>query len=85
MDDTQLNTLVDAIVRELKSSGAVKPASTAGTSASASSTLSAPSATSSKPQFSTPPISNSLISKNAGSEFAKTPNPIFPSGVNDAY
>ncbi|HQV94919.1 MAG TPA: ethanolamine ammonia-lyase subunit EutC [Anaerolineales bacterium] len=62
MDDTQLNTLVDAIVRELKSSGAVKPASTAGTSASASSTLSAPSATSSKPQFSTPPISNSLIS-----------------------
>ena len=50
MDDTQLNTLVDAIVRELKASGAVKPASSAGTPASASSTLPSSSASSAKPQ-----------------------------------
>jgi ethanolamine ammonia-lyase small subunit len=58
MDDTQLNALVDAIVRELKSSGAVKPASSSDVApASVSSTLSSPSASPLKPQF-----SNSLIS-----------------------
>lgn len=62
MDDTQLTALVDAIVRELKASGAVKPASSSGTAVSPSSTFSAPSATPSKPQFSNPPISSHLIS-----------------------
>jgi len=61
MDDTQLNTLADAIVRELKASGAVKPASSSGTPASAPSTLSSSSAPSSKPQFSNSPISNLSI------------------------
>lgn len=49
MDDTQLNALVDAIVRELKASGAVKPASSAGTPVSAPSTLPSSSATPAKP------------------------------------
>lgn len=62
MDDTQLNTLVDAIVRELKASGAVKPASSSGTPAPASATLPSSSATSPKPQFSNSPISSHLIS-----------------------
>ncbi|HQU36240.1 MAG TPA: ethanolamine ammonia-lyase subunit EutC [Anaerolineales bacterium] len=62
MDDTQLNTLVDAIVRELKASGAVKPASSSGTPVSAPSTLPSSSASSPKPQFSNSPISSHLIS-----------------------
>ena len=50
MDDTQLNTLVDAIVRELKASGAVKPASSSGTPALASATLPSSSATPAQPR-----------------------------------
>jgi ethanolamine ammonia-lyase small subunit len=50
MDDTQLNTLVDAIVRELKASGAVKTASDSSAPASPSSALSSPSAVPLKPQ-----------------------------------
>ena len=50
MDDTQLNALVDAIVRELKASGAVKPASSSGTPALASATLPSSSATPAQPR-----------------------------------
>ncbi|MCC6298320.1 MAG: ethanolamine ammonia-lyase subunit EutC [Anaerolineales bacterium] len=61
MDDTQLNTLVDAIVRELKASGAVKPASDSVTAVSPSSTFVAPPAVPVKHQFSNSPISNLSI------------------------
>lgn len=61
MDDTQLNTLVDAIVRELKASGAVKTASSSPAPASPSVTLSAPSAVPLKPQFSNSPTSGLSI------------------------
>jgi ethanolamine ammonia-lyase small subunit len=67
MDNTQLNALVDAIVRELNASGAVKPSASdsparvadtlQGTSVSA--TPSSPSAVPAKPQS---PVSNSIIS-----------------------
>jgi ethanolamine ammonia-lyase small subunit len=51
MDDTKLNEIVDAIVRELKASGAVKsPASDSGITASTPTTLSSPSAVPLKPQ-----------------------------------
>jgi len=71
MDDTQLNAIVDAIVRELKASGAVKTASPSDVApVSVSSTLSSPSTIPTKPQSSNSPIrraelveaSNSLIS-----------------------
>lgn len=63
MDDTQLNILVDAIVRELKASGAVKtPASSSGTPAPASATLSSSSSAPLKPQSSNSPILQSLTS-----------------------
>jgi ethanolamine ammonia-lyase small subunit len=59
MDDTQLNAIVDAIVRELKSSGAVRPSgSPTGTvsssdngSATVSTSLSSPSAVPVKPRL----------------------------------
>ncbi|WKZ48700.1 MAG: ethanolamine ammonia-lyase subunit EutC [Anaerolineales bacterium] len=52
MNDTQLNEIVDAIVRELKASGAVTktPASSSGTPASPSSTLVASPAVPSQPR-----------------------------------
>ena len=57
MDDTKLNGIVDAIVRELKAAGAVKSSasptgtmSDSATAGSASSTLSAPSAVPGKPR-----------------------------------
>jgi ethanolamine ammonia-lyase small subunit len=51
MDDTKLNAIVDAIVRELKASGAVKTsASDSGAPASVSTTLSSPSAVPVKPR-----------------------------------
>ena len=52
MDDTQLNAIVDAIVRELKSSGAVRPSGTSSDngSATATPTLSSPSAVPVKPR-----------------------------------
>ena len=62
MDDTQLNAIVDAIVRELKESGAVKPsASSSAAPASVSTTLSAPSAVPVIPQSSNSLISNLSI------------------------
>ena len=65
MDDTQLNAIVDAIVRELKASGAVKtPASSSPAPVPVSSTLSSPSAVPSKPQPSNSPISNSLTANS---------------------
>ncbi|HNQ96385.1 MAG TPA: ethanolamine ammonia-lyase subunit EutC [Anaerolineales bacterium] len=61
MDDTQLNALVDAIVRELKASGAVKtPASSAGTPASVPSTLASSSTVPSKPRPQSPVSSLSI-------------------------
>ena len=54
MDDTKLNSIVDAIIRELKASGAVKPtASSSAAPASVSTTLSAPSAVPVKPRAAT--------------------------------
>src|ERR1051325_4559533 len=54
MDDSKLNAIVDAIVRELKASGAVKTNRSDGTtSSSVSSTLSAPSAVPVKPRAAT--------------------------------
>ena len=54
MDDTKLNAIVDAIVRELQASGAVKtPASNSAVSAPASTTLSSPSAVPVKPRAAT--------------------------------
>ena len=52
MDDTQLNAIIDAIVRELKSSGAVRPSrsSSDGESTTVSTTLSSPSAVPVKPR-----------------------------------
>jgi len=63
MDDSKLNAIVDAIVRELKESGAVKPLASSSDvgSAPVSSTSSSPLAIPSKPQSSNSPISNSLI------------------------
>lgn len=62
MDDAKLNAIVDAIVRELKSSGAVRSSGSDTTaSAASSSTLSAPSAVPVKPQFSNSQISNLTI------------------------
>jgi len=54
MDDAKLNAIVDAIVRELQASGAVKtPASDSATPASGSTTLSSPSAVPVKPRTAT--------------------------------
>lgn len=54
MDDAKLNAIVDAIVRELKASGAVKtPASSSAEPASASTTLSSASAVPVKPRTAT--------------------------------
>lgn len=61
MDDTQLNAIVDAIVRELKSSGAVKPSGSSSTApASSSSTLASSSAVPVKPRAQSP-VSNLQI------------------------
>lgn len=57
MDDTKLNEIVDAIVRELKAAGAVKSASDSGTPVSPAVTLSSSSAVPLKPQS---PVSRSL-------------------------
>jgi ethanolamine ammonia-lyase small subunit len=55
MDNTKLNTIVDAIVRELKASGAVRPsASDSVAPASVSTTLSSPSAVPVKPHAQSP-------------------------------
>jgi ethanolamine ammonia-lyase small subunit len=55
MDDTKLNAIVDAIVRELKASGAVSPsASDSTTPASVSTMLSSPSAVPVKPRAQSP-------------------------------
>ncbi|MEW6085457.1 MAG: ethanolamine ammonia-lyase subunit EutC [Chloroflexota bacterium] len=54
MDDTQLDSLVDAIVRELKASGAVKTASDSGIPASTAPTLSPSSAVPVKPRAQSP-------------------------------
>ena len=62
MDDAKLNAIVDAIVRELKSSGAVRPSgSNAAAPAPISSTIPSPSAIPVKPQFSNSPISGLTI------------------------
>ena len=62
MDDAKLNAIVDAIVRELKSSGAVRPSgSNAAAPAPISSTVPSPSAIPVKPQFSNSPISGLTI------------------------
>jgi len=54
MDDTKLNAIVDAIVRELKASGVVRTAaSNSAASASASTALSSPSAVPVKPRTAT--------------------------------
>jgi ethanolamine ammonia-lyase small subunit len=54
MDDTQLAAIVDAIVRELQASGAVKtPASDSAAPASVSTTLSSPSAVPIQPRMAT--------------------------------
>src|SRR5260221_5734550 len=54
MDDAKLNAIVDAIVRELQASGAVKTsASDSAVSASVSTTLSSPSAIPVKPRIAT--------------------------------
>lgn len=55
MDDTKLNTIVDAIVRELKASGAVRPSTSDSVApASVSTTLSSPSAVPVKPHAQSP-------------------------------
>jgi ethanolamine ammonia-lyase small subunit len=61
MDDTQLNEIVNAIVRELKASGAVRSASDSTATASPSVTLSAPSAVPVKPQSANAPVSGLSI------------------------
>jgi ethanolamine ammonia-lyase small subunit len=62
MDDSKLNAIVDAIVRELQASGAVKTsASDSAAPASASTTLSSPSAVPIKPQSSNPLFSTLSI------------------------
>ncbi len=63
MDDAKLNAIVDAIVRELKASGAVKPSGSSSDNAPApvSTTLSSPSAVPAKPQFTNSPISSLSI------------------------
>lgn len=53
MDDAKLAAIVDAIVRELQSSGAVKPSDSGNGSVSVSSALSAPSAVPIKPRTAT--------------------------------
>ena len=68
MDDTKLNEIVDAIVRELKASGAVKNASDSPASAPVSTTLSSPSAVPVQPR--------STIS--AGSLTIDLPDPVLP-------
>lgn len=62
MNDTQLNEIVDAIVRELKASGAVTktPASSSGTPASPSSTLVASPAVPAQPRHQSPVSSLSI-------------------------
>jgi len=62
MDDSKLNAIVDAIVRELKASGAVKPpASSSPAPTPVSTTLSSASTVPVKPQFSNSPIANLSI------------------------
>jgi hypothetical protein len=69
MDDTKLNEIVDAIVRELKSSGAVRPSASnaaapvadARQGTPASTIPSFPSAVPVKPQFSNSPTSGLSI------------------------
>ena len=62
MDDTKLNAIVDAIVRELQASGAVRtPASDSSAPAPVSTTLSSASAVPLKPQSSNSLISNLSI------------------------
>ena len=69
MDDTKLNEIVDAIVRELKASGAVKTsASDSGTSAPVSMTLSSASAVPSITNYQ-PPTTNLTID---------LPDPVLP-------
>ena len=53
MDDAKLAAIVDAIVRELQASGAVKPSASDSGNGSASATLSAPSAVPVKPRSAT--------------------------------
>lgn len=61
MEDTKLNAIVDAIVRELKESGAIKPlASSSAASASTSSALSSPPAVLVKPRTQSPVSSLSI-------------------------
>ena len=61
MDDSKLNAIVDAIVRELKASGAVKPnGSEAAASAPVSTTLSSASAVPVKPRTATSTASLSI-------------------------
>jgi ethanolamine ammonia-lyase small subunit len=60
MDDTQLNNIVDAIVRELKASGAVKSASDSGTAVSAPSSVPASSVVPVQPRAQSP-VSNLSI------------------------
>jgi len=62
MDDVKLNAIVDAIVRELQASGAVKtPTSTSAAAASASTALSAPSAVPVKPRTTATSTANITI------------------------
>ena len=62
MDDAKLNAIVDAIVRELQASGAVKtPASNSAAAASVSTALSAPSAVPIKPRTTATSTSNITI------------------------
>jgi len=85
MDDTQLNAIVDAIVRELKASGAVKTASPSDVGpAPAPSTLSSPSAVPAKPQSSNSPISALTIDLPDPTLTRTTPrvkNPKDPQGL----
>ncbi len=85
MDDTQLNAIVDAIVRELKASGAVKtPASSSDVvPVSVSSTLSSPSALPLKPNLQSP-VSNLQIDLPDPTLTRTTPrvkNPKDPQGL----
>ena len=60
MDDTKLNAIVDAIVRELQASGAVKTSGSDSISAPVTTTLSSPSAVPLKPRTQSP-VSNLQI------------------------
>jgi ethanolamine ammonia-lyase small subunit len=68
MDDTKLNEIVDAIVRELKASGAVKPASDSGTAISAPISVTASSVVPVQPRPQSP-VSNLSID---------LPDPVLP-------